>query len=367
MTRKQCAALLLSLCLALGLTACRNEEKWVEGLVVEVQRDEAGDPTAFVVEDSQGKRTGVRLVEETRVWPRGSGSWTEEELRAAVQADLRVDAWVYAGCHPWQEKLETADGTVKAYQAASAVVSGELKREAATLRDGTAVDVLEWDSWSNYSYRLADGTELLEVDEPRGPADYYAGAPESFADLSETAQRQVRQYYEDRGLLYDEMDALEQCYAAWKELGEAYRSGHIQQTVAPSASSERVMYFTTELTLPQEYGTPLCTSTSFQDAFDRRTGERLEVWDLFTVPEAEVRKRLPELVDWELNPIICAEMSQALEPEWIRFGQGGLTVFFPAGSLPSEELGYHVSVDCENIPEGFVQPWAVPGTWEAGT
>ena len=149
MTRKQCAALLLSLCLALGLTACRNEEKWVEGLVVEVQRDEAGDPTAFVVEDSQGKRTGVRLVEETRVWPRGSGSWTEEELRAAVQADLRVDAWVYAGCHPWQEKLETADGTVKAYQAASAVVSGELKREAATLRDGTAVDVLEWDSWSN--------------------------------------------------------------------------------------------------------------------------------------------------------------------------------------------------------------------------
>lgn len=363
MTWKRYAALCAALLLTLGLTACQGEEKWVEGLVAEVQTDEAGDPTAFVVEDAQGERTGVRLAEGTRLWPRGSGSWTDEELRAAIRADLRVDAWVHVSCYPRREKLETADGTVNAYWATSAGVAGELKREAAALRDGTAVDVLDLDGWSSHAYRLADGTELLEVNEPRGPENYYVGDLENFDDLSETAKEAVRQYYEDRGLLYDEMDALEQCYAAWKELGEEYQSGHIHQDVAPSASSERVMYFTTELTLPQEYGTPLCSNTSLQDAFDRRTGERLDAWDLFAVPEAEVRKRLPELVGWVEDTAILAEMSAALEPEWIQFCQSGLAVFFPAGSLPSEELGYYISVAPGNIPEGFLRPWAVPKDW----
>lgn len=362
MTWKRYAALLLALCLALSLTACQNEKR-VEGLVVEVQTDKAGNLTAFVVEDRQGERTGVRLAEGTHLWPRGSGSWTHEELRAAFQADLQMDAWAFASCHPRREKLETADGAVKAYWATSTGVRGGLKREAAALRDGTAVDMLELDDWDTRRYRLADGTELLEVDEPRGPEDYYVGDLENFDDLTETAQEKVRQYYEDRGPLYDEMDVLEHCYAAWKELGEEYQSSPIRQDVSPSASSERVMYFTTELMLPQEYGTPLCSSTSLQDAFDRRTGEKLDTWDLFAVPEAEVRRRLPELAGWEEEPGILAEMPAALEPEWIRFFRDGLAVFFPAGSLPGEEVGYHIIVDAGNIPEGFVQPWAVPKSW----
>ncbi len=364
MTWKRYAALCAALLLTLGLTACQGEEKWIEGLVVEVQTDEAGDPAAFVVEDVRGERTGVRLAEGSRLWPRGSGTWTDEELRAEIRADLRVDAWVHAGCYPRREKLETADGTVNAYWATSAGIAGELRRGAAALRDGTKLDVLELDGWNSRRYRLADGTELLEVDEPSGPENYYVGDLESFDDLSEAAKEKVRQYYEDQGPLYDEADTLERCYAAWKELGEEYRSGHIRQDVSPSASSERVMYFSTELMLPREYGTAVCSSTSFQDAFDRRTGERLDTWALFAVPEAEVRRRLPELVGWVEDTAILAEMSAALEPEWIQFCQSGLQVGFPAGSLPGEELDYYISVDWRNIPEGFLQPWAVPKSWK---
>ncbi len=365
------AALVLALC----LTACRDEID-LEGLVVEVQTDEAGDPTAFVVEDRQGERTGVRLAEGTRLWPRGSGSWTDEELRAAIRADLRTDAWAYASCHPRREELETADGTVKAYWATSAGISGELKREAAVLRDGTAVDVLELDRWGSWRYRLADGTELLEVEEPRGPENVQVMGVEGFESLSGAAQEKVRAWYEERGELYDEAEELERCYAAWKELGEEFQSDHIWQNVSPAASSERVMYFTTELMLPIDYGAGEYRASTFQTAFDRETGEEIDPWDLFAAPDAEVRRRLPELVAWDIAPSLREKMAEALEPEWIRFTSSGLDICFPTGSLPGREIfsdegsegelrvtEYCVDIDWRNIPEGFVQPWAVPDSW----
>ena len=68
MMKKMLFPALAALVLALCLTACRDEID-LEGLVVEVQTDEAGDPTAFVVEDRQGERTGVRQI--------GRASWRE--------------------------------------------------------------------------------------------------------------------------------------------------------------------------------------------------------------------------------------------------------------------------------------------------
>lgn len=357
---KRMASLLLAALLALSLAACQDEKR-IEGLVVEVRTDEAGDPTAFVLEDHGGERTGVLLAEGTRFWPRESGTWTDEELRTVLREELRVDAWVGAWCYPRRETLETAEGEmVRAHWATSVQVEGELRREAVTLRDGTAVDLLERDGRRSRTYRLPDGTELLRVDEPFGPENVQVMGQEGFESLSEAVQEKVRAYYQDRGLLYDEMGELERCYAAWKELGEAFQAGHIRQETSPAAASERVMYFTTELTRPDEYGTQLCRMISLQDAFDRRTGERLNTWDLFAAPEEEVRRRLPELVDWDIPGNVRTAMTEALEPEWIHFSRNELSITFPAGSLPGEEWDYIISVDYENAPEGFFQPWAVP-------
>lgn len=354
-------ALFLALCLALGLTACQSGERGVEGLVVEVQTNEAGDPTAFVVEDSQGKRTGVRLAEGTRLWPRSSGSWTEEELRAAFQEDLRVDAWAFASCYPRRENLEMADGEeVLAYWATSAGIEGELHREALTLRDGTSVDLLEWDSRRSRIYRLADGTELLRVEEPMGPENVRVMGREGFENLSERAQEKVRAYYEEQGPLYSEGEELETSYAAYRELGEAFQCDWVCQDVSPTASSQRVMYFLTNLTLPQERGGQIVCELRLGAAFDRETGEKIDNWDLFTASQTEVRRRFPELCGWVDEPELQAAMSEALEADMFVFFPEYVSVDFPPGTLPGEENGYAISLHYKDAPEGFLQPWAIP-------
>lgn len=359
MTWKRYAALLLAALLALSLTACQDE-KTVSGSLAEVRTDENGNLTALVLE-RDGERTGVLVAEGTSVWPTGEGSWTGEEAMEAFRKDLQPGNELSAWCYSRREKLETAEGeSIPAYWGQSIHIAGILKRNARTLRDGTAIDLLEYDGWGSHTYRLADGTELLRVDEPFGPENVQVGGQEGFESLSGAVQEKIRACYEDRGLLFDEMEELERCYAAWKELGEAFQDGHIRQETSPAASSERVIYFTTELTLPEDYGTRMHRNDRFQDAFDRRTGEKLETWDLFAVPEAEVRQRLPELVDWEIPQNVRAEMAKALEPEWILFGREALSITFPAGSLPGEELDYGISVEYKDAPEGFFQPWAVP-------
>lgn len=362
--KKRGAALLLALLLALVLAACQDN-KHIEGIVVEIQTDEAGELTAFVVE-SEGKRTGVLIAEKTGFWPRGISSGTQEEFRAQFQEELQVDTLAWAWCYPRRDKLETENGQVRAYWATSIQIDGGLERGALTLRDGTPVDVLERDwAWGNRTYRLADGTELLRVDGPTGPEDVYAAGAGSVDDLSETAREKVRAYYEDRGLLYDEAEVLEQCYAAWKELGDTFQSGHLSQSVSPAVSTERVMYFTTELTQPdltqlEEYGSQLHKNDQFQDAFDRQTGEKLDVRDLFGVPWEEVRRRIPELVDWGMDTAVAAQVAEKLEPEYLMFESGCLSVWFPAGTLEGVETGFFFDVNYSDAPEGFFQPWAIP-------
>ena len=359
---KRMASLLLAALLAMSLTACQDEKR-VEGLVVEVQTDASGDVTAFVMENERNQ-TGILIAEKTTVWPMGISSGTSAEYWAQFQKELRVDALASAWCYSRREKLETAEGkTVRAYWATSVEILGGLEREALTLRDGTPVDLLERDGQRSRTYRLSDGTELLRVEEPFGPENVYVMGLESVDDLSETAKEKVRQYYEEQGPLYDELEALERAYAACRELGEEFQAGHIYQDTSPAASGERVMYFTTELTLPEDYSMREHRTVSIHAAFDRETGEKIDSRDLFAVPEEEVRRRLPELVEWELPSDVMADMTSALDLEWIGFGRDGLYIVFPAGSLPSEELDYHVSVDCKNIPEGFIQPWAVPEVW----
>lgn len=364
MNRKTWMSLFLAVLLALSLAACQDHKN-MEGIVVEVQTDEAGNLTAFVVE-SEGKRTGVLIAEKTSFWPNGISSGTLEEFRAQFQKELQKDTLASVWYYPRRDKLETEDGeTVRAYWAITAGIAGELKREALTLRDGAPIDLLERDDWDCHAYRLADGTELLRVDEPRGPEICHVVGLENFDDLSETAQEKIRAYYEDRGLLYDEEEVLEQCYAAWKELGDTFQAGQISQNVSPAAFTERVMYFTTELVQPdltqlEEYGSQLYRRANFQDAFDRRTGEKLDVRDLFGVPWEEVRRRIPELVDWDMDPAVAAQIAKKLEPEYLIFESDALSVWFPAGTLEGEEYPYGFGVSYSNAPEGFFQPWAIP-------
>lgn len=357
---KRITALLLAALLALGLTGCQDG-KSVMGRLVEVQTAEDGSLSALVLE-LDGKRTGVLLAEKTSVWPRGEGSWTGEEAMEAFRKDLQPGNELSAWCYPRKEKLKTAEGeSIPAYWGQSIHIAGILKRNARTLRDGTAVDVMENGSHGdNRTYRLPDGTELLRVDDNGGPENHYVMSLESFDDLSEAAKEKVRAYYEGQGPLFDELEELEKSYAAYRELGEEFQCGWVQQDTTPTASNEKIMYFVTSLLLPQEHGGRTSYEQQFGGAFDRETGEKLSNWDLFGVPEAEVRRRLPELCGWVDEPELRRAMSEALDPEWLVFFPEHVSVDFPPGTLPGVENGYIISLDYKDAPEGFFQPWAVP-------
>lgn len=358
---KRVLALALALLLALGLTACQDD-KSVSGSLAEVRTDENGDLTALILE-LDGKRTGVLLAEGTRVWPWGEGSWTDEEAMEAFRKDLRPGNELSAWCYPRREKLETAEGeTIPAYWGQSVHIDGILKRNARTLRDGTAVDVMEEDSrGDNRTYRLPDGTELLRVNDNGGPENHYVMSLESFDDLSPRAQEKVRAYYENQGPLYDEGEELEKSCAAYRELGEEFQCDWVQQDTTPTASNEKIMYFVTSLNLPQEHGGRIAYEQQLGGAFDRETGEKLSNWDLFGVPEAEVRRRLPELCGWVEEPELRRAMSEALEEDMLVFFPEHVSVSFPPGTLTGETCSYVISLDYRDAPEGFFQPWAVPG------
>lgn len=351
---------ILALALFLLLPACEEKSVQVRGLVTEVQTGEDGALTAFVVRESGGRQTGVLLTQGTRTLPALSGSWTDAELRAEFQAALRPDVQISAWCAPKKEKLTTEDGQeVAAYLAGDVTITGRLNRGAVTLRDGTAIDVLTDDSPAgDRTYCLSDGAELLWARGPSGPEHHYVGGVESFDDLSEQAKGKVSAWYEAQGALFDEAAELEAAYAAWKAEGADFRCRMVEQNVSPSASSEKVMYFLTTVTLPY-YGGEEATVYELRrcDAFDRETGERVDAQDLFTCPwEQVVRAVLDE--DTTLDAALRAELEAALTPERLEIFPGNVSVSFEPDVLPSHTPGWGYSLSAQVTR--LMQPWAVP-------
>ena len=169
-----------------------QEDRNIQGVVVELQAGEDGNLASLVLEQD-GKRTGVIMTENTRAWPRERVSWQSyEELRQLFQEELQIDTEVSAWCSPFQTKLETAEGRITAYRAKSAYIVGSLERNALTLRDETAVDILSSDPGFRWIYRLPDGTELLRVEAPIGdPASACVNGDEAFGTLSDKARKKI--------------------------------------------------------------------------------------------------------------------------------------------------------------------------------
>ncbi len=362
MKQERWAVLILAVLLALGLSGC-GEAKRLAGEVLEVRTDEAGALTGFVLERGDGRCFGVEMTEETRAFPPWEGTWySNEEIRADFQSALQLGCGVSVYYQSRGEAMTSQDGQkLTAYVAQQVNIESTLERDAVTLADGTVVDLRRaCTAEGSRNYQLPDGTGLLWVYDGGGPERHYVAGQESLDDLSEAARERVQAYYEKQGPQYDEMAELEKSYAAYLELGEEFEGDSIRRDVSPCASNGRVLYLLTSLTLPQEYGTRLCYERQSGGAFDRETGEKIENWDLFAVPEEEVRRRLPELCGWVKDRNLREAMGEALEADMFVFFPSCLSVSFPPGSLPGEENTCIISVDYKDVPEGFFQPWAVP-------
>lgn len=240
------------------------------------------------------------------------------------------------------------------------------EEQAFTLSDGTTVDLWREDGWEDGDcyYRLSDGTDLLRVKLPMGPENVY-NTYENVEDLNETARTAVLTWFEDRGLLYDTEWELERAYGrylACQENGEEYTDRFVQQITYPAGSNETIICFDTEVTLPLDEPQMVEMITP-QTVFDRETGAAISGWDLFTIPEAEVRAWVAEHAAGD-DPVLRREMEVALEPEWIHLLSGGLSVDFPQGTLPSQETACGWYEEYEKVP--VLRPWAIldePEEW----
>lgn len=354
----------LLLCVTL-LTACNIEKtQQVTGLVTELQVDDNGDLTGFVIQTDAQKEIGLLLTEKTFTATGESHIWTQDELRAAFQTALQPDVAVDADFTRRKRILTTDSGAqIPAYEASYIRITGRLNRGAVTMRDGTPIDVIEDRTGSHRAYRLADGTNLLRVwNTPHGPENSYVDGVEGFDNLSETAQGKVLAYYEQRGVLYDEQEELEKLYALYQKLGADFQPGFVQQSVSPTASSDRVMYFLTIVNLPtgHENGN-VCYEIHLSDAFDRATGVHIDTWDLFSAPKETVVKTLLDKSGLADHPL-RAEMEAVSWDERIAFFLDSLLVQFEWDSLPSETgyANFGFSVDYDPIVKNLMQDWAIP-------
>jgi len=353
--------ILLAVCLATDPTDGSGRTSQINGLVTELQTGNDGALTAIVIQTDKEKKTGIMLTEDIIAFPPEGGPGTQEELRAAFQAALRPDMMIEADCVRGRKVLTTDSGErITAYRARYIRVTGKLERGAVTLRDGTLINVLEENYFSRRTYMLEDGTDLLRVNTPSGPENVYVGGTESLDSLEKPAREQVLAYYEQRGLLYDEQEELEKVYALCQELGEDFRSGMVEQIAAPTASSDRVIYFLTEVRLPagRENGN-IMYNIRLGDAFDRETGAHIDTWDLFTAPKEAVVQALLDAGGVFEQPM-RAEMEAASWDGHIVFFAEHLDVMFEAGSLPSETNSSGLAVDFVPAVLELMQDWAVP-------
>lgn len=358
---------LLALSLLLGLAACKPKpSRYVQGMVTGVQTSPEGELLSFLARTDSGDQIGVLLTEETHLSPSGSMSGTPQEFRRAFQAELTVDTEVSAYCFTGRKSLTTPEGqTFPAYEAEDVSITGHLVRGGASLADGTALDVLEKSRYfTDRVYYLPNGVQLLSVSAPSGPANSYVMGQESLDDLSQAARERVLAYYEERGLLYDEAEELELAYNHQKIMGEAFRCHYLEQSVSPSASSQRVMYFLTTVSLPTDHGDQ-CTNYELRlgDAFDRETGAHLDPWDLFTCSREEVLSALLE-ANRIADPVLRSEMETALTPERVVLFPDSISLSFERGSLPSQEHDYILSTGIADLP-GLLRDWAVPAAPDA--
>lgn len=357
MKRKIFLPLILFLLL---LPACGDGHKMAYGTVAEVQTEDSGEITAIVVDGDDGKQFGVLLTEETWTIP-----WSEEDSQidtdTEFQAQLQPGTRIAVEQLPGRKELETAGGgKIRAYESYYIRVTAILRRNAAQLADGTALDVLDHGGISGVTYLLPDGTELLCVRGPSGPENCYVVNLESFDDLSGTAQEKVSAYYQERGALFDEAAELEKAYSDWNAKGEDFQSRMVEQSVSPSASGEQVMYFLTTVMLPY-YGGGSATAYELRlcDAFDRETGEHIDTRDLFTCPwERVVQAILDE--DPTLTPALRAEMEAALTPERVEVFSDNVSVNFGPDTLPSHTPGWGYSLSA--CISDLMHPWAAPKT-----
>ena len=336
-------ALLFLLTLCLLLTGCG--QRFVSGSVVQQVPTETTGHTQFILRTPDGKEFGFLIQPGTEFFYQvpSESPQTGTTLDSPYEQQDLTDTMANVYYTRSAKKLTGTNGQpVPTYKTDRVVITYQRTGEK-QLADSTQLDI--WTGTGGALYTTTDRVPLLLVQhfEPILPLTMNQGAKAKieafFANLS----------------LYDLDALLEQALAQHtanaQNAAEPAQANDISQF---SHKTERVVYCSTSVSLPEkEY--------LFGWAFDKQTGTLLDNWDLFTCTEEQARDSIIELaLKGSTDNQLKAEMKQALQPEWLVFDPDALRIEFPAGSLPSESLSYHIRIAYSDGLDAFMQPWALP-------
>ena len=322
--------------------------KEVTGRIVETQVDQTTGEVTYVVYTTRGEEIGLLLEEDT--WIRSYfDTYTEQDF---LDGTITDSLHIYAELGSNKETIYNQDGEkIPAYPAHLVEIDAYQMPDLMTLNDGTQVEV--WQGHRGVLYALHDGPELLDVHTPY-PPDIALDGVQGLEELSQEAQDNIVAYYEKQGLLYDELEELEAVYQSYLEAGSpaSFSTCHILQDTYLSASSPRVIYFTTSLQAPSKY-------LEVGTAFYRDTGERVDMEDLFTCTSEELEQALLDEAEIT-DPTLRQEMEEAFDLDRLILYPDLLKVGFEAGSLPSQDATYFLSFDYDDTILERMHAWAVP-------
>lgn len=333
------------------LTACSEKNWYFTGEPSDIQLDDEGYLVSLVVTDTDGKQTGFLMTERTSIFSHVAGMEALDFFRNPTQG-----AYISVSYNPDKTSLTTADGKkVSAYPARYITLDSILIPNAAALLDGTPLDLRQWGG--TVTYCLSDGTALLNVHDA---VDAGLDAQAINDNLSEMAKEKISAYYEERGLLYNVEDELERAYANIPTHVNGQPVPGLGQDIHPGASSERVIYILTTLTLPV-YGDPAANVTEVRlcDAFDWETGDRIDGWDLFACSPEEAVQALLDLAQIT-DPALRTAMETRFRPEYMLFYPSGLEVFLPKDSLPAGGASWGFGLDYDDALRAVFHDWALP-------
>ncbi len=225
------------------------------------------------------------------------------------------------------------------------------QEKAVVFSDGQYADLWEPESGIWEEYRLPDGTVILQVQEPAGPDNSITAGVESLKDLKEPARQTILDYYEKQGILYDLQAELQKAYEAYgksKEAGEKFQAFTLNQTISPTASGDSFIAFLTSITIPT--GGREAEEIRLGAIFDRQTGKKLDIWTLFRLPKEETMEQLLNIAGIR-EPELRKEMKAAIKPENFLFFPENMEIWFPKGTLKSQDMAYGLGFSYKELEE----------------
>ncbi len=241
--------------------------------------------------------------------------------------------------------------------------------DAYTFADG--VKAVKWknekEDTQQYRYRLEDGTDLLQTTCVLSPEEEDDSELSGFDGLEDAAKEKVRAYYQNQGVVYDLEQQLEDAYEDYQSCEgnwERFTCHEVSQDVTESAENGEYMVILTAVTTPKKLHYDGGSTCNYRTAvFNRKTGEQIDIWDLFAQPQEQTKEELAKICSVEDTTVSELDVGPVMDKSQILLFQDYLEVWFPYGTWERQEFDKGFGFEYAKI-QRLLYDWAVPSKKE---